>query len=407
MKAEAQFNKRREGGIGLLHWPSHVKALSAYTLFQYCNGRSMAWKQVLDWWFCKFHEGRGAVFSNTPAKELIASRVPGRQSCLPTFFRRALHHLRELPLAPAKGARVRSKEEAMAEPLWVSPRLDMSHVRHPSFWRKTLSINTVGDLIDPFTGLVLSEDRIKRKIRAKAKVSGQHVEFKAGRSILGFRRSTYAPITTLIREYRSIHTRIGDYMLRAAASQPGETIAEEGIYSTAAESMMTGMGWERGDGLGKRGQGITEPHLPGGQVGREGLGLRSRRAPSSNKVDSRGLSTQVLGVELEEGKISYGYEGERNGQQVLEEVQCTGRGRLFRTGRVIPTERPLHTALLWDGGPVGLEELSFPHPRGWTYIGAPIGQTLEHMTIKTLTSIFKQQVVKRPSCEAAWPKALD
>ena len=28
------------------------------------------------------------------------------------------------------------------------------------------------------------------------------------------------------------------------------------------------------------------------------------------------------------------------------------------------------------------------------------------MTIKTLTSIYKQQVVKRPSCELVWPKAL-
>ena len=218
---EAQYNKRREGGIVLLHWPSHVKALSSYTLFQYCNGRSMAWKLVLDWWFRKFHEGRGAVFSTIPAKELIASRVQGRKSCLPAFFKHALNHLRELPLAPVKGSRVRSKEEAMAEPLWFSPRIDMSHIRHSPFWRKTIALNTVGDLIDPFSGQVRSDEWIKRRIRAKAKVSGQHVEFKAGRSILGFRRSTYAPITTLLKEYRSIHTRVGDYMLRTAASLPG------------------------------------------------------------------------------------------------------------------------------------------------------------------------------------------
>ena len=406
IKYEAQFNKRKEGGIGLLHWPSHVKALTSYTLFQYCNGRSMGWKKVLDWWFCKFHEGRGAVFSSIPPKDLIASRISGRESRLPTFFRRALHHLRELPMAPVKGARVRTKEEATAEPLWVSPRIDLSHIRHPSFWRKTLSINKVGDLVDQFTGQIHSEERIKRWIRAKAQVSGQHVEFKAGRTILGFRKSTYAPISTLLKEYRSICTQVGDYMLRAAASSPEETIAEEGIYSTVAENMMAGMGWDRGEGLGKRGQGITEPYLPDGQVGREGLGLRPRRRPTTDKVDSGGLSSQVLGVELEDGRTVYGYEGERNGQQVLEEVHCTGRGRLFRTGNVISTDRPLRTALLWDGGPVGLAELSFPHPKGWTYLGAPQGRTLEGMTIKALTYIYKQQVVKRPSCELAWPKAL-
>ena len=406
IKEKAQYNKRRAGGIGLLHWPSHVKALTSYTLFQYCNGRSMGWKKVLDWWFGKFQEGRGAIFSTIPTKDLIASRLPGKASCLPAFYREALHHLRELHLTPTKPNRVTSREEAQGELLWTSPRLDLSWTRYPGIWRRTLGINSVTDLIDHRTGLAHSERWVCRLIRRRAKVSGQHVECRAGRDVMGFRRSTYILVSRLVNEFRLICESVGDYLLRTAASLPGETTADEGVYSKASISMMAKMGWVQGESLGKRGEGITEPVLPSGQTGKQGLG--ASRSSSANEASERGKqkASPIVGTELSDGQLIYGLAGERNGQLVVEERACTGRGRMYRTGRVEVACSPPREALLWDGGPVGIADSSFPHPAGWTFIGAPHGQTLEHMTMKTLTALFRQQVIERPSCEEAWPKAL-
>ena len=66
----------------------------------------------------------------------------------------------------------------------------------------------------------------------------------------------------------------------------------------------------------------------------------------------------------------------------------------------------LTEALMWDGGPVGLKDLTYPHPQGWTLAGAPHGQTLEHMTIKTLTGVYRSNYAKPPTCLTNWPLAL-
>ena len=102
---------------------------------------------------------------------------------------------------------------------------------------------------------------------------------------------------------------------------------------------------------------MTDPHLPPGQTSRAGLGAKPAPQPNEQKEGEK----KVLGFEAAGGRMVYGYKGERNGQQVLEEGSCTGRGRLFRTGKVTPI--PMNTdmglpidlseALLWDGGPVG------------------------------------------------------
>ena len=61
---------------------------------------------------------------------------------------------------------------------------------------------------------------------------------------------------------------------------------------------------------------------------------------------------------------------------------------------------------MWDGGPVGLKDLAYPHPQGWTFEGAEQGQTMEHMTIKALTGIFRANYAKPPTCMTNWPTAL-
>ena len=66
----------------------------------------------------------------------------------------------------------------------------------------------------------------------------------------------------------------------------------------------------------------------------------------------------------------------------------------------------LSEALMWDGGPVGLKDSSFPHPQGWTLVGAAHGQTLERMTIKALTGVYRNKHAEPPTCVENWPTAL-
>ena len=62
----------------------------------------------------------------------------------------------------------------------------------------------------------------------------------------------------------------------------------------------------------------------------------------------------------------------------------------------------LREALLWDGGPVGVAETFYPHPRGWRFEEEPQGSTLERMTVRRLTALFRRRHVSTPSCVAKW-----
>ena len=63
-------------------------------------------------------------------------------------------------------------------------------------------------------------------------------------------------------------------------------------------------------------------------------------------------------------------------------------------------------AVLWDGGPVGLERSYFPNPKGWTFAGASVGQTLERVTVRLRTALHRQAVEREPTCVTTWPRVL-
>ena len=411
MKHNAQFNGRKGGGLSLLYWDGHEKALTSYTLFQYNNGRSMAWKGVLDWWFNKFQEGRGAVFSTIPTKHLTASRAQGRASRLPLFYKRALSHLRELKLIPVQVGEFTSQAEAQAEPMWTSPRISLTNRSYAEMWRYEMENNRLQDLIDPFTGELYTTRKIKRYITTRLHTEGAFIVGRGPPDILGLRQRTYTPISKLLTQWESFGSDVGE---RTLALLGGEEQPLAASYSRIAQQLMRKLGWKPGEGIGRRGQGVVDPHLPPGQTSRAGLGSTLRgTAQPANKPEKKDKE-KVMGFEASDGRMVYGYQGERNGQQVIEEVSCTGRGRLFRNGKVTPipmnTEMglpiELREALLWDGGPVGLAETSFPHPLGWTFEGALPEQTLEHNTIRTLTTLFRKKIQVPPSCEDKWPQVL-
>ena len=96
MKAGAQYGDRTHDlGIGVLPWRSHVKALQVNWIQKYRDASRGEWKSLLDAWFARFPEGRGAVYTSRSVKELTASTT-GRASSLPAFWVSALSALREI-----------------------------------------------------------------------------------------------------------------------------------------------------------------------------------------------------------------------------------------------------------------------------------------------------------------------
>ena len=55
---------------------------------------------------------------------------------------------------------------------------------------------------------------------------------------------------------------------------------------------------------------------------------------------------------------------------------------------------------------LGVAELTFPHPKGWTVEGASEGVTLDRLTVRELTGVFRKVKEKPPNCMRAWEKAL-
>ena len=85
MKYGASLRNRRQLGIGMLHWESHVKAIQAQLLLYYLDGRTSAWKYVLDEWFARTPIGRGSVFS-TVAQISLTKTTGTHTSSLPSLL---------------------------------------------------------------------------------------------------------------------------------------------------------------------------------------------------------------------------------------------------------------------------------------------------------------------------------
>lgn len=391
-----QCNPRREGGVGLLHWPCHSKALAAHVLFQYADGTCQEWKRVLDWWFDRFNEGRGAIFSTIPTVDLI-NRRQGRRSRLPEFFKFALRSLRELPIRPVSEGRFIDADEARAEPLWTSPRLHVTNAAHADQWRYELTLNRLRDFIDPTTVKPWTDDVMRLFIRsAFPDSSGSNVSIFSHKDLFGRKLYTKVPIKRLITQWHSFQNDAGRAALHQAAG--GDLLA--GNYSDASVHMMELMGARLGKGLGKNLQGVVEPPMAAGQTSRAGLGYRT--TPRQAQLPSR---PKLLSYEAD-GTTHFGYSGERNGQIVLELTSFDGACNA-RTGALIPVPDPseLRPALLWGGGPVGIAEATFPHPKGWTFEGFE-KITLDKVNVRNLTAIYRSKVSKRPPCELKWREAL-
>ena len=89
-------------------------------------------------------------------------------------------------------------------------------------------------------------------------------------------------------------------------------------------------------------------------------------------------------------------------------VELSPRGRPVTTGEVelIQESDVIRELVWWRGGIIGIAELTYPHPQGWTVVGAEDGATLDTLSVAMLTAIYRCRHEKVPTCFASWTKRL-
>ena len=168
---------------------------------------------------------------------------------------------------------------------------------------------------------------------------------------------------------------------------------------------MSAMGWSWSMGLGKRSDGRTSPiptPNPPGVAARGGAAAAAGPRVGGKKVELVAYEPQV-------GEATFGTIGNRNGAEVLEVWGVSPRGVPSPTGEVVFLVREwgvrasqLSKALMWDGGPVGAADITYPHPQGWRLEGEPPGSTLERMTVRRLTALYRRRHTRPPTCVSTW-----
>ena len=85
------------------------------------------------------------------------------------------------------------------------------------------------------------------------------------------------------------------------------------------------------------------------------------------------------------------------------------RGKPYPTKQVIHLVRDwgiratdLRPALFWNGGPIGVAETYYPHPKGWKLAGSN-HPNLERMSVRKLTAAFRALIDEEPTCVKTWP----
>ena len=399
----AQFRARRNGGIGLTHWTSHERGMAAIWLFRYNAAGAPPYKSVLDVWLARTTEGRGGVFSTLPIRELI--RPLGQRACaLPRFWIFAIRSLRKLNWLPVGPAAYINMDEARAEPFWTSKRIKVRQRARGDSWRDEMGFNRVQDLIDFEENQPHTDERIECELCANLETDGRYIISYAGTDLMGNTEYDRVPFKKMLDDWSSFIQDAGPALPCAL----GTTNPETQRYSTQAQSIMRAMGWEPGKGLGKHEDGRTSP-IPTPPPPRGGGGRRGRRGGGRG---GGGKKLSLVAHETSAG-IVYGQPGDRDGAEVLEVWKVTPRGRAYRTDDTVRLVEEwgvrtsdLRPALMWDGGPVGVAETTYPHPQGWQLEGAQAGTTMEGMTVRVLTALYRREYECEPSCYTNWPKAV-
>ena len=390
MREGAQYRPKRELGLGLLHWPAHVKALQSKAMLRYIDATRSEYKLILDVWWARGTMARGAVCSTAPIRLLCKSATPGRQCRLPAFWRVALRSFRELKLVPVNPTRCTSCDEAKAEPLWASRRFRIGNANHKNVWINALELKRLQDMHDS-DGSAFTTRELEEYYTARLQTDGRTV-LTRGRKTVSFDQ--------LNKQWRGFFKSVPAELLTQARGLQPRTV---GVYSSVARHIMQRMGWGGGP-LGKRGEGRETPAeaVGSGDGSRRGLGYRRGRPPkaSTKRESLKAVTYKADDVEL----TQYAYV---SGDEAVV-VELSPRGRPVPTGEELELESGdlVRDVVWWGDGVLGVAELTFPHPQGWTVVGADGSPTLDKLTVNVLTAVHRRKAEKEPSCKQAWEQRL-
>ena len=114
---EASLLPQKQGGGGIMHLPSHIKAFQAQWIIKYLDPRDSPWKDALDHWFVNTeHLGRGAILARRGHR--YRRRIPER--C--TYMHACFDAFQELDLQQNTDA---TSALTQGESLWKNHRLDI------------------------------------------------------------------------------------------------------------------------------------------------------------------------------------------------------------------------------------------------------------------------------------------
>ena len=126
-----------EGGLGLLHWPTHVEAIQARWVLRLLDGSTAGYKNIVDnYVFNHFDIGRGALMSSIPTSEILSHLPKGNTF---QFWRKAITAFRALHLeiTPLHSDPTASGYTLAAEPTFHhmrAPRFHPPQLQHQELW---------------------------------------------------------------------------------------------------------------------------------------------------------------------------------------------------------------------------------------------------------------------------------
>jgi exonuclease III len=428
MAEGAQYLPRKQGGLSLPHWPSHVKALRAVWWPRYCDGTQSAWKQVLDEWIAhRFKEDRGAIFTTIPATTLLTP-LSHRRGAIPKFFTTGLRDFKSLTITPSNPfLPYLSKEEALAEPVWTGHRISLRNRSHLKVWRGVgtapgeLHFDRLSDAVVEGTDRLWTSPEVHAQLtQSITALTGEGKKFFRWPADVGSKNEI--TVEGMLDEWDSFIRDIGYETLFSATQQPKEW--EQFSYSPAARRIMGLQGWIHGPLTSRTGTTLQPPSHMG-------------RTFNHDSKRSRKPGEPVLFVQANEGKnVMYGdtnhtkptpnpffttvhvfesqlgYPVEKDGKYYLRLIRITPTGKLVttgeRTGAGDPTD--FKKAVSWrsPGGytPVGVAEDTYPHPGSWTVVNLLTPAPIDRLTVRLLTTAFSAYATERPRAEARWEGLL-
>ena len=260
MSEEAAYNPWGEGGMGLLHWESHLKALQAKWGIRYLDPGRGAWKLLLDKWIGNnFYCGRGSLLSSIPIEEIL-EKIPDSHPIL-NFWREAIPAFRELELRPA----ILGNEEGWqieAEPAWHNMRMGSISTVNMDTWNRGLKVETIGDLWNSERGAWWSEREIIRFLaiegrfrEADKKEAIQDWNYIKGQIPKGYteimkKKETIKEDTYMVDEDDNTYLiQKNDTMRLITIDSMGKPHQTDTIVPTASDGLIPAATWGQGEKL--------------------------------------------------------------------------------------------------------------------------------------------------------------